>query len=69
MMNDHIVAHEAMLCLNDEAAIEKARTLLAATSFLSLEVWRGAACVAKLDKDGSASSERGASNVVKLRSR
>jgi hypothetical protein len=68
-INDRIVAHEAINCADDAAAIEKARALLAGTSYLSLEVWRGAACVAKLEKDESTSSEGGVSNVARFRNR
>jgi hypothetical protein len=49
--NDHIVAVEAVFAADDDGAIERARTLLAAAEFLSMELWRGAECVAKLDKD------------------
>jgi hypothetical protein len=67
--NDHVIAHEEIFCDDDDAAIEKARAILASAKFMSLELWRGAECVAKLDKEEAHSSDDGVSDSIELRNR
>jgi hypothetical protein len=57
MKNDHVIALEEIFSDDDDAAIETARAILASAKFLSLELWRGAERVAKLDKEEHHSSE------------
>jgi hypothetical protein len=48
--NDHIVGYKNVFSDDDVGALEKLGDILAATEHLSVELWRGTECVAKLDK-------------------
>jgi hypothetical protein len=48
--NDHIFGYKNVFSNEDVSAIEKLGEILAATKCLSVELWRGEECVAKLDK-------------------
>jgi hypothetical protein len=56
--DEHIVRHEEVFSHDDVAAIEKAREILGASMFLTIEVWRGTECVASIAKDNSFSIDQ-----------
>ena len=49
--DEHIVRHEEVFGPDDDVAIDKAREILEASKFLSIEVWRGTERVASIAKD------------------
>jgi hypothetical protein len=55
--NDRIARHEDVYCYEDEGAIEKVREILAASEYLSVELWRGKDCIARLDKPHPAAAD------------
>ncbi|MBA4098878.1 MAG: hypothetical protein C0484_19200 [Rhodospirillum sp.] len=54
----HIVGYENVLSHDDDAAIEKAREILKASKFLTIEVWRGNECLASVAKHDALSIDR-----------
>ena len=59
--NDHIFGYRHVLSEDDVSAIESLEEILAATEYLSVELWRGKECVAKLDKSLPALEQKPAS--------
>jgi len=46
--DEHIVGHQEVFSHNDDAAIEKAREILEASTFVEVELWRGTERVASI---------------------
>jgi hypothetical protein len=57
--DEHIVGHEVVFGRDDDAAIEKAREILEASTFLTIEVWRGAERIASIGKSADLFADRG----------
>ena len=51
LRDEHIVGHEEVFGPDDDAAIGRAREILEASELPTIEVWRGAECVASIAKD------------------
>ena len=56
--DEHIVGYENVFSHDDDAAIEKAREILKASKFLTIEVWRGNECLASVAKHDALSIDR-----------
>ena len=48
--DEHIAGYETVFSRDDDAAIEKAREILIASKFMTIEVWRGNECLASVAK-------------------
>jgi hypothetical protein len=48
--NDHVVGYKDVFSHDDVGAIEKLGEISVVTEHLSVELWRGKECVAKIDK-------------------
>jgi len=55
---EHIVGYENVFSRDDDAAIEKAREILKASKFTTIEVWRGNDCLASVAKHDALSIDR-----------